>query len=396
MTSQYCFCPLDLQYTFSVGETPVSFEDFERDLNTQNQANFTPASFLADDGSFAFAPPTQKVPYQLVVVPSAHSSHPTPPAQYQHYHHHHQHHQQQQQQQQHPFQPPAAPHRDAHYDNFDESGLNFGFDDTINMMPLDSSTLFPPVQPPAVSSSLSVSSLSVSSSSFSSSRAPGYPEDVHRAPAAMPSLPIPAAALKTSHRKTSIAPCSSSPPLAHTKIEEVDCSDNEEMDALEEGEEEDEEDEEEEEEEEEDDSDFEENHRASHPAKGKAPLPKKSPQQKSGTVTSTPAAAGTPDRSRITTVTIIGPNGEIIIKERKKPGRKPKILDEETKKVRGRVRQEKNRVAARKCREKKQGYYVLLEDEVIVLRQNKEDMTKEIAMLRQELQKLQAQFSSKS
>ena len=91
-----------------------------------------------------------------------------------------------------------------------------------------------------------------------------------------------------------------------------------------------------------------------------------------------------------------GSDGQDPPRERKKPGRKPKILDDETKKMRGKMRQEKNRVAARKCREKKQGYFVLLEEEVIELRRVKEEMATQIASLKQELQHIQNRLDSRN
>jgi hypothetical protein len=73
---------------------------------------------------------------------------------------------------------------------------------------------------------------------------------------------------------------------------------------------------------------------------------------------------------------------------RKKPGRKPKILDEETRIQRGIQRQEKNRLAARKCREKKQQYYTELEEEIDTLKKEKLAMANKISELEKEVEQL--------
>jgi len=80
--------------------------------------------------------------------------------------------------------------------------------------------------------------------------------------------------------------------------------------------------------------------------------------------------------------------------EKRRPGRKAQPVDDETRKMKRKMRQEKNRMAARKCREKKQSYFKDLEDEVLGLRKGRNDMATEITLLKQEIHFLRAKLTA--
>lgn len=70
-------------------------------------------------------------------------------------------------------------------------------------------------------------------------------------------------------------------------------------------------------------------------------------------------------------------NGKV---EKKKPGRKPQILDEKQREEKGKLRQLKNREAAKRCREKKQKHMIELERQVAALKRENEELRRLISV----------------